>query len=318
MTRADSDARRVLAVVSSFRPTRELVDNVRLIAAQVDAVVVVDDGSGPGYSSVLAEVEAAGARVVALSENGGIAAALNAGMRAAAPAAQDLLVTFDQDSSVPAGFVDALVETWDAGVEAGLAMGMVSPEKFAGINQALPGTDERGFRHSREPIQSGSLVSGEVLATAGMQREELFIDLVDIEYYLRLLKLGRACLVAPGLSLPHELGRTYPLTLAGRRVRWHGRQLTLSLSTPFRYYYRARSRVVINREYLGSARKLLLVDTARELQHLVFVVLYAAPRGPIVRVIARGLRDGARRRMGKMPDDVAALAAKVRWRIDPL
>jgi len=318
MTRPARDARRLLAVVSSFRPTLELVDHVSRIGAQVDEVFVVDDGSGSEFGVVLAKVEAVGATIVSLAENQGIAAALNAGMRAAAPAPEDLLVTFDQDSAVPEGFIDALVSTWDAGVAAGVAMGMVSPERFAGINQALPGVDDHGFRHSREPIQSGSLISGEVLATAGFQREELFIDLVDIEYYLRLKRFGLACIVADGLSLPHELGRTFPLTILGRRVRWHGRQLTLSLSTPFRYYYRARSRVVINREYLGSARRLLIVDTARELQHLCFVVLYARPRWPIIKVIARGLSDGIRQRMGKMPTEVAELAATVRWRIDPL
>ncbi|WP_425956315.1 glycosyltransferase [Xylanimonas sp. McL0601] len=310
--------RRLIAVVSSFRPTDELVRNVGLIAGQVDEVVVVDDGSGPDYGAVLDHVRAAGARVVALAENQGIAAALNAGLREAALAPEDLVVTFDQDSTVPEGFIAALVAQWDAGVRAGLAMGMVSPESFAGLRQVLRGADEHGFRHSREPIQSGSLVSGEVLAAAGYQREELFIDLVDIEYYLRLKRLGRACLVAPGLVLPHELGRTYPFTLLGRRIRLSGRQLTLSLSTPFRYYYRARSRVVINREYWRSDPALLSVDTLREIQHVLLVGLYAQPRGAIARVIARGLRDGWRGRMGKMPDDVAQTAARVSWRIDPL
>ena len=298
--------RRIVAIVSSFRPTSDLVANVRLIAAQVDSVIVVDDGSGPLFTAVLDEVRDAGAEVLVQEDNAGIASALNAGLRAAQLRPEDLAVTFDQDSAVPGGFIEALVDTWDAGVRAGLAMGMVSPERFAGILQVLPGTDSHGFVHSREPIQSGTLLSGEVLESVGMQREEFFIDLVDIEYYLRLKKLGRACLVAPGLTLPHELGRTYPLTLAGRRVRWRGRGLTLSLSTPFRYYYRARSRVVVNSEYFATARKLLLVDTLRELQHVVFVVLYARPRWPMVRVLAQGVRDGRKRRMGKIPRDVAA------------
>ncbi|ACZ31580.1 glycosyl transferase family 2 [Xylanimonas cellulosilytica DSM 15894] len=311
-------SRRVLAVVSSFRPTAELVGNVALIAAQVDGVVVVDDGSGPDHAGVLDDVRALGATVVVLPENVGIAAALNAGLEAAAPADVDLVVTFDQDSVLPDGFVAALVEVWDRGVAAGLPVGMVSPAQFAGVAQVAGGVDPDGFQRSREPIQSGSLVSGEVLRTCGLMRAELFIDLVDVEYWLRLTTAGRACLAAPGLDLPHSLGRTYPLRLGPWVPRVGGAALTLSMSTPFRYYYRARNRVVINRAYQGVATGLRVVDTLKELRHLVFVLAYARPRGAMARIIARGLRDGARGVGGRIPDDLARRAAAISWRIDPL
>ncbi|WP_179950950.1 glycosyltransferase [Xylanimonas oleitrophica] len=292
--------------------------NARLVAQQVDELVVVDDGSGPEHTDVLDAVRAAGAQVVALPENVGIAAALNAGLRAADPAPEDLVVTFDQDSAVPQGFIAALVAQWDDAVRAGVPVGMVSPATFAGVPQTIGEPDERGLLRSREPIQSGSLVSGEVLATAGLLREELFIDLVDIEYFLRLQRAGRACLAVPGLDLPHELGRTYPFTLLGTKVRWRGRNLKLSLSTPFRYYFRARNRVIINREYWRSSWRLLARDTAMEVRHLVFVLMYARPRGAALRVVVRGLRDGLRSRTGAIPADVAQTASRISWRIDPL
>lgn len=311
-------ARRLLAVVSSFRPTGELVDNVALIARQVDAVVVVDDGSGPGHAAVLEDVRALGATVVALNENGGIAAALNAGLVAAAPADADLVVMFDQDSVLPDGFVAALVTVWDRAVAAGLPVGMVSPARFAGIPQVVGGVEGDGFQRSREPIQSGSLVSGEVLRTCGLMRAELFIDLVDVEYWLRLRGRGRECLAVPGLVLPHSLGRTYPFTLFGRKVRIRGHQLTLSMSTPFRYYYRARNRVIINRAHFREHRAIMAVDTLREIQHLGLILLYATPRRALWKVLRTGLRDGRRGVGGRMPAELAATAATVSWRIDPI
>jgi rhamnosyltransferase len=316
-TPAASD-RRLVAVVTAFRPDGGLLANLATIAPQVDEVVVVDDGSGPDYRAILEEARGLGATVVVQARNAGIAAAINAGLVAASLSERDLVVTFDQDSAVPAGFVDALVAVWDRAQGAGVRVGMVSPETFAKIDQALPGSDRHGFVHSREPIQSGSLLSGAVIRQVGMQREELFIDLVDIEYCLRLRDLGFACLVAPGLVLPHELGRTYPVTAWGRPVRYRGRILTLSMSTPFRYYYRSRNRVLINKTYWKRNRSLLAVDTLRELQHLVFVLLYAKPRWSLVRVIARGLRDGFRGRGGAIDPRLAQVAAGIRWRIDPI
>lgn len=307
-----------MAVVSAFRPTADLVRNVGLLAAQVDQVVVVDDGSGPGYDDVLAEVRAAGADVVVLDENQGIAAALNAGLDAAALGPRDLVVTFDQDSAVPQGFVAALVGQWDAAVGAGLPVGMVSPELFAGVGQGLGGPDEHGFVDSREPIQSGSLTSGGVLAAVGPLRADLFIDLVDKEFALRLRGAGLRCLVAPGLDLPHELGRTYPFTFLGRQVRVGGRARAFTLSTPFRYYYRARNRMVVNRDYRRSQKELVRADTVADVRDLLIVLYCARPRRAMLRVVARGVRDGRRGRLGKMPDDVAALAAEVTWRVDPI
>jgi len=306
-----------VAVVSSFRPSRHLLENLALIAAQADAVVVADDGSGPGAHDVLDAVRATGAGVVALPENQGVAAALNAGLDAADLGPDDLAVMFDQDSSVPHGFISALVTAWDAGERAGLRMGMVSPERFAGVPQTAGGVDADGCWRSVEPIQSGSLVSGRVLAETGGLQADLFIDLVDKEYWLRLRRHGRECLAVPGLDLPHERGRTYALTLAGRVVR-PAAPLTFSISMPFRYYYRVRNRVVVNREYWRDHAGLLTRDTLLEVRHLVLVWLSAQHRGAFLRVVARGLRDGLCGRMGRMPDDVARLAAGIRWRINPL
>jgi rhamnosyltransferase len=70
----------VAAVVTAFRPGDRLVALVVSLLPQVGRVVVVDDGSGPGYEAVLDAVRAAGARVVQHETNRGIAAALNTGI----------------------------------------------------------------------------------------------------------------------------------------------------------------------------------------------------------------------------------------------
>ncbi|QYF89690.1 glycosyltransferase [Arthrobacter sp. PAMC25284] len=70
----------VTAVVTAFRPAPDLIGNVQSLLRQVASVVVVDDGGGPGFDDVFAALAGAGATVVRLDANAGIAAALNAGI----------------------------------------------------------------------------------------------------------------------------------------------------------------------------------------------------------------------------------------------
>ncbi|GAB3804696.1 hypothetical protein GCM10028798_25420 [Humibacter antri] len=303
--------RRVMAIVTAFRPSDGIVGNVSRIASQVDAVVVVDDGSGPGFDRLFGELVSNGVSVVRRSHNSGIAAALNAGVEAAAPRAEDLLVTFDQDSRVPDAFVAALVNRWDALTCEARRVGSVSPARFAGELQAV------GER-AREPIQSGTLYSGAVLACAGPFREEFFIDLVDADYWFRIRSLGFETFAVVDLDLPHELGRSYPLSVFGMRVRLRGQALTTSLSSPFRYYYRARNRVALAEMFGSTERSQLARDAAKWFIHLVLVLAFARPRGDMLRLLAAGRRAGRRRRMGRIPEPAQLLASRISWRVSPV
>jgi rhamnosyltransferase len=303
--------RRVVAVVTAFKPTEDLVSNVAELSKQVDAVVVVDDGSGPYFDRVLTALESDAVSTVRLSQNMGIAAALNAGVAAANPRSDDLLVTFDQDSRVPARFIASLVQRWDDAVSAGRRVGSVAPERFAGELQATGET-------ARGPIQSGSLYSGEVLSRAGGFREDFFIDLVDTEYFLRLRSLGLEVLAASGLDLPHSLGQKYPIAVFGVPLRFRGRVLTTSLSTPFRYFYRARNRVVLEREYSPVEGRHLARDRLMWLRHLILVIAIARPRWAMFRLLRAGHRAGRAARMGRIPEAAQRLASDIRWRTAPL
>ncbi|MEP6629444.1 MAG: glycosyltransferase, partial [Lapillicoccus sp.] len=225
----------VAAVVPAYAPDAELVDLVADLVPQVDRVVVVDDGS-PGLASAdrWDACRAAGASVVAHETNRGIAAALNTGVREAlSHGSVHAVLTVDQDSRVPPGFVAALVERWTAAADTGLRVGLVAPEQVTG----LPAQ-----RDGRPPIQSGQLVPVNTLTRVGDFDESLFIDGVDDDFALRCLDAGLAILVVPGLALGHRLG-------AGQRLRVAGRGVTLTRSAPFRSYYLARNRAVLVRRY---------------------------------------------------------------------
>ncbi|GAB3612425.1 glycosyltransferase family protein [Humibacter ginsengisoli] len=301
--------RRVIAIVSLYRPDKEALANVSRIAAQADEVIAVDDGSGDEYESIVEAIAGLGVFVLSSSENEGIGAALNRGISHAAPGIDDVVITFDQDSVVPVGFIDALIDTLCRSTADGLKVGMVAPASFGGISQTGSKLSD-GFTEALRPIQSGLLVTGMALRTVGDFDADFFIDLVDDEYYFRARAAGFLSVASADLDLPHRLG-------SFRTLRILGVPITTTLSTPFRYYYRSRNRILLSRRYRSSSPGLILRDSALDAAHFVAVLLFARPRRSMLTVLWRGLRDARLGRTGRIPPEVAQIAARIAWRGRP-
>lgn len=303
----------VWAVFTSYRPDAGLLTAIMSVRAQVQGIVVVDDGSGPTATSVLDAVHADGAIVIRSPENAGIANALNVGIEAAIAAGADAVVAFDQDSHAQTGFVDALKAARARARATGISPGPVVPEFFDRVRQSYA-TDENGNLLARRVIQSGMLLDAETLRTVGLMDERLFIDLVDIEYELRSLTAGRPAVAAPGVRLDHALGRHY----AVRGLRIPGIPRVMMLSTPFRYYYRARNRVMIDARYARRHPSRIVRDALQDYVYFAVVWSLARPRRAMWRLVSTGIRDGRRGHGGRMPTALETVAASIRWAADPL
>jgi rhamnosyltransferase len=303
---------KVDAVITAFRPTAELRAHAALVASQVRRVLVVDDGSGAGFEGVFAELETDGVQIIRSRVNGGIGSALNRGIREALDGDADYVLTMDQDSAPPAGFVAALVRAAETANALGRRVGFVVPQRFAGVDQAA-GKLRDGTLRTRGAIQSGMLVPRATFEQVGMMRDDFFIDLVDTEFELRCECAGIGGIAAPGLEMPHRLGSRY------RRPRLFGRfafppgAADLTLSEPYRYYYRARNRVVLTRLYRRRRPLRMLIDAAIDRAHFLDARTVARPRSAFDEVIRTGRRDARAGRMGRMPEGVAAAAAAVSW-----
>ncbi|AWB85790.1 glycosyltransferase [Mycetocola zhujimingii] len=305
----------VTAVISSFRPAESLIPNVDSIRHQVGRVIVVDDGSGPDFDDTLSAVAAMGAEVIRLPENLGIAHALNAGLDEARSGGADFVVTFDQDSSVQDGFVDRLMGAWRLGVDSGHRIGFVVPEFFGDVRQATR-RDRQGVLRTDRTIQSGMLIPFSTIDTVGTFLSELFIDLVDTDFELRCDTAGLPGAAAAGLRFEHALGGQYRdhLFPAGSRFPL----ATITLSTPFRYYYRARNRIVINKIHGRQHPLRLARDTVFDVIHFVRAALIARPRRILLSMYRRAIRDAVRGKLGRAPDAVMAMGKRVSWAADKL
>lgn len=301
----------VAAVMTTYSPSQETVANAARIQSQVDTLIVVDDAGATG-DEVLAELESAGAIVLRQPTNGGIGAALNRGVSLALSIGAQFVLTFDQDSTIDDGYVAGLAKAYEGGVGHG-TIGYVAPEFFGSVRQGFQSEEHTDLLVTRRVIQSGMLIPAETFRTAGLFDESLFIDLVDYEYELRMRSHNLLGIAAPGITFVHELGTLYERRLLGLRLSLAGPGAVTTYSTPFRYFYRVRNRLVVNRLYRKHYPSTIRRDTAVDLIHFFFALQEARPRRTLWRIMRAGWRAGRKNQMGRMPAALMEEAQTVRW-----
>lgn len=276
-------ARFVAAVIPAYRAPDSLVERVRALTAQVDLVIVVDDGSD---SLELLSLPNEKVRTIALPENRGIGHALNRGVEAARLAGATHVLTLDQDSAPPGDYVPEAARVLEASQAVGLRVAAVVPEFIA--TQRVLVRDGFAF----DPIQAGQLMPMSVIDEVGPFREGLFIDAVDSEFTVRAEELGYHFAIAPGARISHELGDLVPLTLFGRHVVIAGKPRHVLYHSPFRTYYMVRNSIVLVREH-GRRRPSWMWMRTRKMAEMVLGCVVLSPdRGAQWRAAIAGVRDG--------------------------
>ena len=205
----------MVAVVPTFRPeSGELNSLVASLQAQGISVLVTDDASPCTSDPALRGVESLGVDVVRHRHNRGIARGLNDGLAFAVARGAIWLLTVDQDSSLPPGYVAALFAA------ASDRVGVIGAEIISDASGDVryPTTQSDGHLATEEVFQTGSLWSVAALTAIGGFDESLGIDAVDAAACLRLRERGFIVALAAGVRLEHRVGAARQVTLLGRTV----------------------------------------------------------------------------------------------------
>ncbi|KQY47490.1 glycosyltransferase family 2 protein [Cellulomonas sp. Root137] len=297
----------VLAVVVTYRP--DVAATSRLLgslAAQVQGLVVVDNGSDPDVRARLAEaVELVGGALVALPENLGIGAAQNVGTEHARQAGATHVLFSDQDSLPAPDMVAQLWAGFERAAAQGVRTGAVGPLPVDDRDETATLLFEpRRWGPRRAPVPddpsalvpvafllaSGCLVPLEVLDEVGPMRADWFIDHVDLEWGLRARRAGYALFGVVGARLGHQLG--------DRLAKVPGRRREVHIHSPLRNYYMARNTLLLVRSGLMPVAW-RVGYVAWIVKYSAYYVLAVAPRGRRVRELSAGLRDGVLGRAGR-------------------
>jgi rhamnosyltransferase len=294
----------VCAVVSTYNPGPENVENVRWLFRYVSRVVVVDDGSPLDVSETLADLEKLGAVVLRQATNSGIASALNTGIKEARRRWDpEWIVTMDQDSRFSGDYITAALATARSS-DRPETLGIVCAESHN--NVALPTLRNDKEPQIFDPMTSGSLVRSVVFDSVGYLDEDFFIDCVDSEFNARLRQHGFRALAGRGCNLEHSLGDARPMRLLGWHAAVGPKKLYVYYHSPFRVYYITRNSLVLARRFVLKQPVWVLRRIYMELQSHIVRFGFGPNRRKHLRAALAGVRDACRGRMGKIDDVLAS------------
>ncbi|MBB4285511.1 glycosyltransferase family 2 protein [Roseospira goensis] len=286
------------AVVVTYNTGTAIADRLARLSAQVDAVVVVDNGSDAATVGALRTAAAADPALTLLPnpDNRGLAAAQNQGLDALLAAGVSWLLLMDDDSTPAPDMVArmAAVEAARPGVFGLLAPRLRYPAvaRVPGFLRGLRWRVRKGPAPAQglleDPvfvIASGSLIRAGALRAAGLMRADFFIDYVDVEFCFRLRRAGHRLAVVGDAVLDHTLGRQTPHRLLGRTV-W------ASNHAPFRCHAMARNRARLWRGWVAVHPGWALQDMAALAAQVVRVLLVEEQGRAKAAAILRGLWTG--------------------------
>jgi rhamnosyltransferase len=277
---------RITAVTTAYHPDERLRAVVEAALGSCEKVIVADNT--PAASSSLAR-DLGGDRVEVLSlgANLGVAAALNAGLRAVPPSCEAVLL-LDQDSVLSEELVIALAAHL---AQPGVVAAAPSPwDAASGTHYGTLTSLQAEVTDQDAVITSGMLVRRAAADAIGGFREDLFVDYVDIDFCLRLRTAGGRIVQDKSLRLPHSIGDR-------RTHRVLGIPVKVIHYPAWRHYWIARNGVILIAAH-GRRFPAWSLRTALYLLRWVAVTAAFEPsRRQCLRAFLRGLRDAAGRRL---------------------
>lgn len=275
----------VAGVVLAYRPDDGILSRIARLREQVDRVYVVNNSAADlDTQRLLGSLSKTdGIFVLDQTENVGVAAGFNAGMRRGLADGYDYIWVFDQDSTVADGMLAHLLAAFTD---------TVSPVAIAGPSLRAEetgflydGNDGMGAVEQSTIISSGALFSRIALERIGLHDERLFIDYVDHDISLRARRAGFAVVKVLDTVLDHRFGASTPATFLGRRIY-------LSNYSTMRQYYMTRNRIIMIRRY-GFGRW-FWEDAAYAAKAWIKVLLCEKGRPAKIRAALRGFVAGIR------------------------
>ncbi|GJM11777.1 MAG: rhamnosyltransferase [Pseudohongiella sp.] len=240
------------AVVVTYNPDiTALLKLVSQLNKETDFLVIDNGSASIDELAASITVYKRCIELVRLTENEGLAKALNRGISWAQSSGYDYVFLFDQDSSLCDLFIARMVEAHkDASrfSEKGIAAigpRIINPQTMRQtpfkLFSKIFWRSDRSFANQEKHfiadflITSGSLVSLKTIEEIGDMKESYFIDNVDLEWCFRAKSLGFDLVGTDAAVLYHAIGErsANPLVKAG----------LLAQHNPLRTYYSSRNRI---------------------------------------------------------------------------
>lgn len=293
------------AVIVTYFPDANAIENLEKVSGSCDAVVVIDNTPErirvrfPNLKNIT---------VWKPAENVGLASALNIGMKLAAKQGSENVFLLDQDSRPPHRYFQNMLNFKSRIASTTRNCAFYVPNFYDRNSKTFatfPLLGRFSLRHitcegmpsltdnfALIAITSGMLITLASFNKIGPFREDYFIDFVDNEYCLRANILGYSIAVNCDIILDHAVGQ--------RSVnRFHGLTIKPNHHAPIRRYYIFRNGIRTTIDYFSLYPVYAILMTARLSHEILSIVLYEKSKCRKIRALILGIYHGLTGKMGK-------------------
>lgn len=267
------------AGIVSYNPIKDiLLKNLEILLNQVNKVVIVDNNSSNSE-----EIEnlitnfGEKVRLIRLSENKGIASALNIIVHYFQQLNYEWVLLLDQDSIVPKNMIENFLKYTNV-----KDLGIICPS-IVDRNYLKSSIKENKFEFVNFCITSGSFINVNAFKKIGDFDENMFIDYVDFEYCIRLRKSGYKILKVGEVKLIHRLGRL-------RVYKFFNKRIYITNHPPFRYYYYVRNLIYTHFKHRSEISFAYVISTI--FKRLIKITFFEKQKLKKIKAIFKGVIDG--------------------------
>ncbi len=292
------------AVIVTYYPDAEDLENIHHISEKVRKVYVVDNTPAGELTAVFSEENII---LWQSKKNIGLAAGLNQGIELALADSFEQIFMLDQDSRPSdlffremlsfQGYITKKIPDYAFVVPNFFDKNSRSFAKFPVIgryrffHKTCHSNDFIILNDALIAITSGTLITKKKFKAIGQFREEYFIDFIDNEYCLRAHKLGFRVVVNCKQTLQHSIGKR-------TTEKWMGLTIKPNRHSSLRRYYIARNGVRTIFKYWKFFPSYPILIVCRLFHEILSIILFEEMRKEKLKSIGRGILDGLCNTMG--------------------
>lgn len=262
-------------LIITFNPDFRLIDSLNIVTKIFNNIVVIDNNSTKEVKSI---IKSKNVTLIENDENLGIAQALNIGAKHCIKNGAKWMLMLDQDTIPRIDILDFYKSIFS---------NYPNKNKISQIGSAFTSVKKREINYSivTTLITSGSLLSLEAYKVAGDFRNDFFIDSVDFEYSLRLLKHGFVNLQNNEIVIDHRLGNIKVIDCLFFKIR-------STNHNPIRRYYMARNHVLITILYFFDFPFWIIKKNIFFIKSIFEIVLVDDQKKSKLKNTLKGFKDG--------------------------
>jgi rhamnosyltransferase len=292
----------IAAIVVTHNPKEEFLNFLNIIVEQSDLVVLVDNNSSSIIIEKIFQKKEKNLILVKNKDNLGLAKAQNQAIKIAIDANMDAVLLLDDDTVVDTDYVENMKKSFSNYVKEHESerIGIFASnfiDKNIGGNGNFGRLTSDGFETLNFDVvasnyilvsfvySSGSLIPIEVFKSVGIFEESFFIDNIDTEFCLRLLKNKYKIIVTKKACLIHTVGER-------EKHKFLGLTIKPNFHSAKRKYYFARNGEAILKKYRESFPGYKRIFRKKLIHDLLGIILYEPNKWKKIVAVVKGINDG--------------------------